>query len=110
MAKKQTTKKVKRTGAKTSSTKRVKAKAVAKKSKGTPASKPKSTSYKRGSLKHALNSLFDEKGVDVVKYEEALAAAKKAMPNTKFNKLHFSWYKNKYNEAQENKRRSKVKK
>lgn len=61
----------------------------------------KKTPYKRGSLKHAVYDLFDRKGVDVVDYQTCEDLAKSIMPTTKFNRYHFSWYKNKYRQDQE---------
>jgi len=60
-------------------------------------SKNKKGTYKRGSLGTAIRELFDKKGVDNVTYDECEKLAKKIMPTTKFNKQHFSWYKNDYN-------------
>lgn len=57
----------------------------------------KKSGYKRGSLGTAIRALFDKKGVDKVTYEECLKLAKSIMPSTKFDKSHFSWYKNDYN-------------
>lgn len=69
--------------------------------KGEPATKKskggKKSGYKRGSLGTAIRALFDKKGVDKVTYEECLKLAKSIMPSTKFDKSHFSWYKNDYN-------------
>lgn len=57
--------------------------------------------YKRGSLSTAIYTHFDKVGVDEAVYEECLKLAKSIMPNTKFNKYHLSWYKNKYRQAHE---------
>lgn len=74
--------------------KKVKKSTAKKSTKGTT---KKKSGYKRGSLGNAIRELFDEKGVDKVTYEECEKLAKKIMPTTKFNKSHFSWYKNDYN-------------
>jgi hypothetical protein len=63
--------------------------------------KASKSGYKRGSLGNAIRSLFDKKGVDSVTFEEAEKIAKSIMPTTKFNKYHFSWYKNDYRNRQE---------
>ena len=52
--------------------------------------------YKRGDLGKSIYKMFTTKGVDNVLYEDCLQLAKNIMPNTKFNKYHFSWYKNKF--------------
>jgi len=59
--------------------------------------------YKRGSLGTAIYSYFDKVGVDNADYEETLKLAKSVKSNTKYNKYHLSWYKNKYREIQEDK-------
>jgi hypothetical protein len=65
----------------------------------TKASKTKATSnYKRGTLTHSIYEYFDKVGVDNADYEKALSIAQNALPTTKFNKNHFSWYRNKYRE------------
>ena len=53
-------------------------------------------STRRGGIGKAIYTLFDEKGIDNVTYEECEIIAKKIKPDTKFNTNHFSWYKNKY--------------
>jgi len=53
-------------------------------------------SSRKGSILHAVYSLFDEKGVDNVTYKECEELAKKIKPDTAFNKNHFSWYKGDY--------------
>jgi len=62
------------------------------KSKKTPAPK----TQKKGSLKDAVYQLFDSKGITKVTYQEVENLAKKIKPDTKFNKYHFSWYRNNY--------------
>lgn len=57
--------------------------------------------YERGSLGKAIYAYFDEVGVDNAIYEKSLEIAKKIMPNTKYNKGHYSWYRNKYREMNE---------
>jgi len=55
--------------------------------------------YKRGTLGKAVYGYFDDCKAhkkDPV-YEDCEKLAQKAMPGTKFNKLHYSWYKNKWN-------------
>lgn len=54
-----------------------------------------STTPKRGIIA-ALYSLFDEKGVENVSYEECELLALSIKPNTKFNRGHFNWYKRDY--------------
>ena len=56
-------------------------------------------SKRGGGIKNAIYMLFDEKGVDNVTYDECEAAAKKAKPDSAFNKNHFSWYKNQYKKS-----------
>jgi predicted transport protein len=53
-------------------------------------------SSRRGTIIDAIYSLFDEKGVDNVTYEDCETLAKQIKPNTAFNKNHFSWYKRDY--------------
>ena len=70
-----------------------------KKSKSQSAKSKKSAkkkTYKQGSLKEAIYKLFDRKGVEKVSYQEVEKLAKKVKPDTKFNKYHFSWYRNNY--------------
>jgi len=50
----------------------------------------------RGKISKLMYALFDQKGVDNVTYEECKSLAQKAKADTKFNKRHFYWYKNKY--------------
>ncbi len=52
--------------------------------------------YKQGSLKEAIYKLFDRKGIAKVTYKEVENLAKRVKPDTKFNKAHFSWYRNHY--------------
>ena len=61
----------------------------------------KKSGYKRGSLSAAIYELFDKVGVDDVKYEDCLKLAKEVKKDTKFDKYHFSWYKNKYRQQGE---------
>ena len=61
--------------------------------------------YKRGSLGQAIYKLFTTKGVDNVLYEESLKLAKSILPTTKYNKSHFSWYKNKFRQMQLDKKK-----
>jgi hypothetical protein len=51
------------------------------------------TSGKRGGIMDAIYSLFAQKGVDNVSYDECLALAKSIKPDTAFKEGHFSWYK-----------------
>ena len=55
-------------------------------------------SGRRGTIIDAIYSLFDEKGIEKVSYEECETLAKQIKPNTAFNKNHFSWYKRDYRE------------
>lgn len=86
-----------------SKVKRVKkGKTVVKTKKTSPKEKDKKKKgYKRGSLMKSIYDYFDEVGVDSAKYEATEKLAKKIMPSTKFNKAHFSWYKNDYRNKQE---------
>lgn len=54
--------------------------------------------YKRGSLGKAIYAYFDEcaSAKAEPKYEQALSIAQGQMPETKFNKAHYAWYKNKW--------------
>lgn len=71
------------------------------KNKKTPkGSKQKSGKKKRKTISGAMYAFFDSKGVDKVTYEECLKLAKSILPSTKFNKYHFSWYKNKYEQRE----------
>lgn len=56
----------------------------------------KKTGYKRGSLSSVIFAYIHKTGVDEVVYDKMLELAQKTMPNTKFNRYHYSWYKNKY--------------
>jgi hypothetical protein len=78
--------------------KKLKKKVSKSKSKGkkSGSKKKKKSGYKRGSLGNGIRALFDKKGVDNVTYEECEKLAKSILPTTKFNKSHFSWYKNDY--------------
>ena len=68
--------------------------------KASPTGKTKQVarSGRIGTIIDAIYSLFDEKGVDNVTYEECEVLAKQIKPNTAFNKNHFSWYKRDYRE------------
>jgi hypothetical protein len=55
--------------------------------------------YKRGQLGKAIYSLFDNKGIENVSYEECEKLALTVKPDSKFNTYHFSWYKNHYRKA-----------
>ena len=59
-----------------------------------------STVYKRGSLGKAIFAQFDKVGVDNIVYDDCLKLAKSILQTTKFDKYHFSWYKNKYRQNQ----------
>jgi predicted ATPase len=59
-------------------------------------SKKRKKQYQRGSLIKEIYKMFDEVGIETVTYKETAALAKKVKPDTKFNKYHFSWYKNDY--------------
>ena len=58
--------------------------------------KKKRKKYKRGTLIKQIYAYFDKVGVDDAKYDVCEKLAKKIKPDTKFNKYHFSWYKNDY--------------
>lgn len=49
----------------------------------------------------AIYDYFDKVGLENAKYEVSLKIAKKANSTTKYNKSHFSWYKNKYQEIKD---------
>lgn len=69
------------------------------------------TTYKRGALGQAIFAHIKDVGVDNVKYDDCLEIAVEVLPTTKFNKSHFSWYKNKHRErAAEAKADKKTKK
>ncbi len=51
---------------------------------------------KRRGIMQSVFELFDDKGVDNVTYHQCESIARKAEPDTKFGKMHFSLYKNKY--------------
>lgn len=66
----------------------------------TVAQKVAPTPYKRGTLsgvmRNYLKKFFDKTGnFEGATYAEAEKLAHNAMPTTKFNKYHWSWYKNK---------------
>jgi len=54
---------------------------------------------RRQTITHSMFELFDQKGVDDVTYDECESLAKRVKPDTKFDKSHFSWYKNKYKQT-----------
>ncbi len=56
-------------------------------------------SRKKQTIGSAMFELFGEKGVDNVTYAECESRAKQVKPDTKFNKSHFSRYKNKYKQT-----------
>lgn len=78
-----------------------KKKVLRKKKKAKKSKKGGKKTYKRGSLGQAIYAHFDKVKVDEAKYDDCLKIAKKIMPATKFNKSHFSWYKNKYRELRD---------
>jgi len=84
-----------------------KEKRTKKKTSEKSSTKSKKTTYKRGSLGQAIYEYFDKVGVDEAKYDDTLKVAQKVMPTTKFNKSHYSWYKNKYRELGGKKRPKK---
>ncbi len=61
----------------------------------------KSKSYRKGSLGNAIREYFDEVGVDEADYEHSKGIALKIMPQSKYSKSHFSWYKNDYRKREE---------
>ncbi len=67
----------------------------------TKGKKTKKSGYKRGSLGKAIYEYFDKVTLEKATYEKSLEIAKGIMPTTKFNKNHFSWYKNKYRELRD---------
>ena len=77
------------------STKKVKKVSKKRKSKKTK-SKVRVKQYQRGTLIKSIYALFDAVGWDTITYEECLELAQSIKPDTKFNKYHFSWYKNDY--------------
>ena len=82
-------------------------KKVKKGAEGTKGTKDKASKkggkskYKRGSLSAVIYAHFDKVGVDEAKFEKTLEIAKATKPDTKYNRYHFSWYKNKYRQQQE---------
>ena len=55
-------------------------------------------SKKREGVMYSIFELFDSKGIDNVTYDECEALARQVKPDTRFDKSHLSWYKNKYKE------------
>jgi hypothetical protein len=60
---------------------------------------PQTKNYKRGNLMGNMREYFrkfyeKDGNFNNAKYEDAEKLAKSIMPTTKFNKYHFSWYKN----------------
>ena len=64
-------------------------------SKVVPATLPKHPQVPRG-IMQSVFELFDNKGVNNVTYHQFESIARKVEPHTKFSKMHFSLYKNKY--------------
>ena len=60
-----------------------------------PAPLPKRPQEQWG-IMQSVFELFDNKGVDNVTYHQFVSFARKVEPHTKFGKMHFSLYKNKY--------------
>jgi hypothetical protein len=89
MAKKVNTKNVKTT---TKTSKKV----IAKKAVTKVAKVAKTIVYKRGTLSLVIWEQLERMGVDNVTYEEMETLAFATMAKTKFNKSHYSWYKNKF--------------
>jgi hypothetical protein len=52
--------------------------------------------YKRGTLSQVIWNQLETLGVDNVTYQEMYDLAIATMANTKFQKSHYSWYKNKF--------------
>ncbi len=65
-------------------------------SKVTTTKVTKQKEYVRGSLIKAIYEHFDKVGFDNIKYEDCLKLAKSLKPDTRYNKNHHAWYKNKY--------------
>jgi hypothetical protein len=78
----------------------VETKAIIIPSRVTPDPLPKRPQKRRG-IMHSVFELFDDKGVDNVTYHECVSIAREVEPDTKFGKMHFSWYKNKYKRKRE---------
>lgn len=72
---------------------RMAAKKAGKEPKKTGKDGGKMSKYVRGTLIKSIYAYFDEKWPDVI-YEDTEKLAKQIKPDTKFNKYHFSWYKN----------------
>lgn len=66
------------------------------KKKATPSNVTDTLATTASGIGQALFRFFDDKGVNNVSYAECESLAKHIKPDTKFNKNHFSWYKNKY--------------
>ena len=69
---------------------------VQKSKKKSKKSKKRVEQYQRGTLIKSIYALFDYAGVNTVTYAETEKLARKIKPDTKFNKYHFSWYRNDY--------------
>ena len=78
----------------------VETKAIIIPSRVTPDLLPKRPQKRRGTM-HSVFELFDDKGVDNVTYRQCESIAREVEPDTKFGKMHFSWYKNKYKRKRE---------
>lgn len=56
----------------------------------------KMSQYIRGTLIKSIYAYFDKVGIDNVNYEDTETLAKSIKKDTKFNKYHYSWYRNDY--------------
>ncbi len=72
-----------------------KAKVTKKKKRAKPEGEKKK-GIKRGALSAAIYAYFDHVGYAKMDYEVALGVAKKIKPDTKFQRSHYTWYRNKY--------------
>lgn len=87
--KKRHPKKKRATRKRTPAERKTRAKAVSSKRK----KKPKK---KRITITALMYAYFDKVGLEKIKYERAKRIAQQVKPDTKFNRQHFSWYRNQY--------------
>ncbi|MBW8002597.1 MAG: hypothetical protein FVQ80_11350 [Planctomycetes bacterium] len=69
--------------------------------KKTRVKKTKKATYRKGSLGNAIREYFDSVGVDEADYDKSREIALSIMPQSKYSKSHFSWYKNDYRKRAE---------
>jgi hypothetical protein len=54
---------------------------------------------KKATVAAAVRALFEERGLDGVTFDDALKAARKALPSSRFAKSHYAWYRSKFKKA-----------